>query len=277
MNTNIQYLGTAAAEGWPGIFCRCEACRNARALGGKNLRTRSQAVIDGTLLVDFPPDSYLHMLRDGLNLPDIHDILITHTHQDHFYPDDFLFRCGGFASGVEGVLTLYGNDTLKRTYTRFVEDKPNREIIKQRVACRELTEFVPAIIGGYRVTPLLANHAKNEKCFLYEIEKNQKRLFYGNDTGYFPDATWDYLVGRPLDLVSLDCTMLKFQEGTNHMGIADVLEVCKRLESIGCVHKDTRIVITHFSHNGQLLHHEIEALANPHGWTVAYDGLNVSF
>ncbi len=273
----LQYLGTAAAEGWPGIFCRCEVCRKARALGGKNLRTRSQAIIDDTLLVDFPPDSYLHMLRDGLNLPDIHDILITHTHQDHFYPEDFLFRCGGFASGVQGVLTLYGNDTLKRRYDEFVETNPDREIIKQRIACRELTEFVPAEIGGYRVTPLLANHAKNEKCFLYEIEKDGKRLLYGNDTGLFPEATWAYLAGRLFDLVSLDCTMLKHREGTNHMGIPDVLEARKRLESIGCVKQDTRFVITHFSHNGELLHDEIEAAVVPHGFAVAYDGFSVSF
>ena len=62
----IQYLGTAAAEGWPALFCRCKACKEAARLGGKNLRTRSQAIIDDCLLVDFPPDTYLHMLRDGL-------------------------------------------------------------------------------------------------------------------------------------------------------------------------------------------------------------------
>ena len=58
----IQYLGTAAAEGWPSVFCDCEACRKALQLAGKNIRTRSQVVIDDTLLVDMPPDAYFHSL-----------------------------------------------------------------------------------------------------------------------------------------------------------------------------------------------------------------------
>ena len=65
---HIKYLGTGAAEGWPGLFCMCDSCKQAKALGGKNIRTRSQALIDDELLVDFPPDTYLHMLRDGLEM-----------------------------------------------------------------------------------------------------------------------------------------------------------------------------------------------------------------
>ena len=84
----IQYLGTAAAEGWPGLFCRCEVCRRAREAGGKNIRTRSQALIDDAILMDFPPDTYLHMLRDGLPLPEIRTLLLTHSHQDHWYPEE---------------------------------------------------------------------------------------------------------------------------------------------------------------------------------------------
>jgi len=32
----VKILGTAAAEGWPALFCRCPACQRARKLGGKN-------------------------------------------------------------------------------------------------------------------------------------------------------------------------------------------------------------------------------------------------
>ncbi len=36
----LTYLGTAAAEGWPAVFCNCPCCRQARVLGGKDIRTR---------------------------------------------------------------------------------------------------------------------------------------------------------------------------------------------------------------------------------------------
>lgn len=64
----LQYLGTAAAEGFPGMFCSCAACERARKAGGKNIRTRSQAVIDDSLLIDFPADTYHHVLTHGLAL-----------------------------------------------------------------------------------------------------------------------------------------------------------------------------------------------------------------
>ena len=62
----ITYLGTAASEGLPAPFCTCEVCRRAREAGGKSVRTRSQALVDESLLIDFPPDTYLHWLRTSL-------------------------------------------------------------------------------------------------------------------------------------------------------------------------------------------------------------------
>mgnify|MGYP002683362279 CR=1 FL=1 len=34
------FLGTAAAEGYPAIFCDCANCEEARAQGGRSLRRR---------------------------------------------------------------------------------------------------------------------------------------------------------------------------------------------------------------------------------------------
>src|SRR5690348_6984346 len=80
----IQLLGTSAAEGWPGLFCDCKACQDARRLGGKNIRTRSSALIDGILKLDFPPDTYQHVLQRGLDLRKVEFLFFTHGHDDHF-------------------------------------------------------------------------------------------------------------------------------------------------------------------------------------------------
>jgi hypothetical protein len=52
----LTFLGTAASEGYPDAFCGCANCERARALGGCNLRKRSAALPDGTLLLDLGPD-----------------------------------------------------------------------------------------------------------------------------------------------------------------------------------------------------------------------------
>ena len=36
----IKYLGTAAAEAIPALFCTCDVCRKARKVGGRELRLR---------------------------------------------------------------------------------------------------------------------------------------------------------------------------------------------------------------------------------------------
>ena len=74
----IKFLGTAAAEGIPALFCDCEICERVRRLGGKNIRTRSQALINDDLLIDFPADTYLHVLNYGLELHKINNCIITH-------------------------------------------------------------------------------------------------------------------------------------------------------------------------------------------------------
>ncbi len=273
----IKYLGTAAAEGWPGLFCACPACGKARKLGGKNLRTRSQALIDDALLVDFPPDSYLHMLRDGLDLPSIRHILITHTHQDHLYLQDLALRCEWFANDLEGILTLYGNDALVKAYSAYIGTEGYHALLSKWLACKEIASFVPMTIGKHEITPLLANHNRRERCYIYLIRRDGKTLLYGNDTGNFPEETWAHLQGKHLDLVSLDCTMLRHKDGANHMGIPDVLEVQARLMGMGSADESTRFMVTHFSHNGELLHHEIEAALAPHGFWAAYDGLEIEF
>ena len=273
----IQYLGTAAAEGWPALFCRCKACKEAARLGGKNLRTRSQAIIDDCLLVDFPPDTYLHMLRDGLDLPELSHVLITHSHQDHFYPLDLTMRGHGFSDQVKDTLHLYGNKTAEALYRETVDPIAKSWQLDRRLAFHPVEAFRPLEIGPHRVTPLTALHDRAEHCLIYLVERAGRSLLYANDTGIFPDETWDFLTGRRLDLVSLDCTTGRHKEGTNHMGLADNISVRDRLRELGGTTDGTRHVITHFSHHGELLHHELEAEAAQLGFAVAYDGMSVEF
>ena len=70
----IKYLGTAAAEGIPALFCNCDVCKKAREVGGKEFRTRSQAIIDRKLLIDFPADTLMHMQKYNIDIKVIDEI-----------------------------------------------------------------------------------------------------------------------------------------------------------------------------------------------------------
>ena len=81
---DILFMGTAAAEGIPALFCECEMCKYARKHGGKEIRTRSGALIDGKIKLDFCPDSLKHMLDYDIDYTHMKTLLVTHTHEDHY-------------------------------------------------------------------------------------------------------------------------------------------------------------------------------------------------
>ena len=274
----IQFLGTAAAEGWPGLFCACECCETARVRGGRNIRTRSQAIVfagevgqgrpDERLLIDFPADTYIHCLHHDLRLDKVGHLIITHSHSDHFAPADLPFRRGVFAvPNPSFPLHIYGNDKVKAKYHTVVKPDEQDGFEFHEVECGK-----PFAAGVFNVTPLPALHDRTEKCFFYLIEHSGKALLYGNDTGIFPQEAWDMLANRPLDVVSLDCTTGKFKDGNNHMGLPDIIEVKHKLEAAGCLKPSTRIILHHFSHNGGACYEEMVELAKPYGFDVSYDG-----
>ncbi len=57
------------------------------------------------------------------------------------------------------------------------------------------------------------------------------------------------------------------------MGISGIIEAKDALEKSGSIDTKSICIATHFSHNGGLLHHELEEILNKHGFLVAYDGM----
>src|SRR2546427_13271835 len=105
----IQLLGTGAAEGWPGLFCRCRACHEARRLGGKNVRSRSSALIDDILKIDFPPDTLYHVFQHGIDLQKVEHLLFTHGHDDHFAMMELQYSSSMFLPApLAKKLSVYG-------------------------------------------------------------------------------------------------------------------------------------------------------------------------
>lgn len=276
----LRYLGTAAAEGFPGIFCVCDTCRRARQAGGRNIRGRSQAIIDDELLIDFPADTTMRFLNGSLNLLDIHHCLITHHHSDHLYAADLEMRRRGMSVTDGEVFKIYASkpasDNIEAVITRS-----HLEGIVELHKVKPFDEFVVA--GKYRITAFPADHAKagakEDWCAVfYLIEDGERSLLYAHDTGYFPESVWDYLENkRPhLGMISLDCTGGELRQWReNHMGLKACREVLERLEKIGCVTSDTLFYVNHFSHNCGHTHDELVPIAAEYGFEVSYDGCEV--
>lgn len=274
----IQYLGTAAAEGWPALFCDCEICRRAREVGGKELRTRTQSLVDGKILIDFPPDTYTHALNYSLELGQVQHLLISHSHMDHFFPVELVHRHEHFGHNAKGLLNVYGNEAVEKVFYDAISiDRFKVHPLDDAVKFIRLEPFADFMADGYHIIPVPADHDKREICYIYIIEKDGKSLLYGHDTGInLSDEAWECIYDHKYNLISLDATMGKKQIGGYHMGLPDDIEFARRLEERGCIDENTVRVINHFSHNGEMTHEQLESFAKEHGMIAAYDGMQVS-
>jgi len=273
----IKILGTAAAEGFPAMFCECDTCRKARRLGGRNIRTRSGAVIDEKLLIDFGPDTLHHTIYNGLDLTKVTDLLITHSHRDHLYPLDFENRKDGYCvMKNKKPLNIYGTvasiNEIKGIY------KGNTGVEKE-LKLNVIEPFKTYKIGEYTVIPLKANHSPKTDPVIYIIQKSGKTFLYSTDTGcYFPE-TVDFLKNWAgyVDAIAIDCTAILLKNWReHHMGLDTDIEQIEQLKSVGIMDENTKVFLHHFSHNGGAVYDDLVTIAAKYGFFVAYDGMEIN-
>lgn len=274
----LQYLGTGGAEGFPGIFCSCPTCNRARAAGGHNLKSRSCAIINDNILIDVSPDLYMQSLRLGVELWRVNDVVITHTHGDHFDTFSLCLRARDGASILpekldgENQVSIYGNERAKILLKNAIEDQPHAN--PSRLRFTPIMQGTAFEVGNITFYPLEANHKDSDICYIYVITDGKSWILYANDTGMLSDETLKEIknIGAVFNVVSMDCargTLL----GDSHMGIAENIKLRSYLKKIGCANENTKYYLTHLSHMGGLTHDEFQKNVLEYGFKVAYDGL----
>lgn len=269
----LTYLGTAAAEGFPAVFCNCEFCRYARKTMGKNIRTRSQSIINGDLLLDLPADTYHHFLSNGIEGDRIKYLFVTHAHQDHFYPEELCMHDSWYAHDLRADrLDVFSGESVGKIFN-------DCDAVSKNVFFNPIKAFETVEAGEYKVTALPARHMPETDALFYIIEEKGKTLLYAHDTGYFFEEIFDFIKekGFYFDAVSYDCTNIDIpiSDLGHHMGIDNILRVKERLEKMGAINENTKNIINHFSHNANPEHETLEKRVGELGLLVAYDGMSI--
>lgn len=278
----IKYLGTAAAERVPAIFCKCEVCEFARKNKGKEWRTQLQTVIDdGELLIDFPGDSFLHQWQHDIDFNEIEHLLLTHWHGDHLYAEDLALRMSGYGQNLDKILHVYGSEFTKTFYDRAFELEGRFD--ESRLVYHTIRPYEAIEISRYTIYPIPAQHGNFvEDCLVYAIvdQETGKSLFYTHDTGMPKDEDLNYLAEQQIvfDFVSLDCTGQGFeQSGPVHMSLKENVTLIEKMRAMGLVGEGTIYVASHFSHNGGLNHEAMQTLSEAEGVLTSYDGMEIDF
>jgi len=276
----IKYLGTGAAEGFPGLFCECTACRKARDRRGKNLKMRSCTLLNDSVLIDISPDIFAQSLSFGIRMSKIKAIVCTHSHEDHLDLFSLMLRCRTGSSHLPDIppsqnhIHVYGSRAIIGKIEHAFSSQPHAD--RDILIFHELKAYRPYLIEGLEFTPLPAQHIPAEECFLYCVREGKHSLLYANDTGA---PTEDFFSGverlpHPFTVVSLDCARGTL-DGDGHMGIKEVRSLCGRLKKMGKIVPASRIYLNHFSHMCGMIHDEFQDLIAEEGLRLTYDGLTL--
>lgn len=272
----IKYLGTAAYEAIPAPFCYCETCKKARVLKGKNIRSRSQALVNDDLLIDFPVDTMWHILAQGLDLSNTDNCLITHSHSDHLYTGDIPTLRPPYGHGRTKKLNFYsgksGFDEISKMITHeCLSDYATVSLVEKNTSFK---------VGRYEVTAIEANHSPTTSSVFYAIKADGKNMLYMHDSGMnLTDAAWNTLkkCGR-FDFVSLDACFA-FIKGNKdgHLGFDTDIEFLEKLKELSLADERTIVCVNHFSHNGGAIHDDMVEAMKKYNILVSYDGMEVVF
>lgn len=280
----ITFLGTAAAEGYPNAFCACDNCETARTRGGRNIRHRSSAIIDGQFLIDLGPDLQAASASLGIPLTGIRYAAQTHEHIDHLDPGNFFSRSDmvGVPNKIqmEWLATAGALDRASRTFDGFPPGESFDSLAVQErfnVHHTPIAPYEERRLGPYRVFAVPANHAKNIQPLLYAIERDGRQLFYATDTTTLPAEVWRALAERGwrFDVVVMDHTFGIEDRSTGHLNATEFRRHLDAMREHELLAADARVYATHIAHHSNPPHEQLVAMVTPHGYDVAWDGLTV--
>lgn len=248
----IKFLGTSAGWPLPRLGCYCRICVSKNP---KDIRTRSQAIVNETLLLDVGPDTYQHLNNQRVDTNKIEYAAITHEHPDHTLG---LWDLSHIYSGKgrKKVKVIVNKTTLSKI--RFMFFPREYEIV-------EAESFQDIKLDKLKVQLLPVNHTK-ESSFGILVKEGSKSFFWAPDFKSLPPKTVKSLKG--VTMIAIDGSELKIKT-PGHQSINEGIGLSKQLSS--------KVFFTHLGHR-TLPHKELEEYVKKEGgqnFFVSFDNLEI--
>jgi ribonuclease BN (tRNA processing enzyme) len=163
-------------------------------------------IIDGSFLIEVPPDIMVGIFRENIDLLKIKTIYISHFHADHYFGIPFLLlRCFMEESGTDikiiGPLGI--EDRVKEIcITAFGADHPMQKWVQDHVTCELIEETgTIAVNRHYVLKPIPLFHSP--ETFGFILESGEKKVTYLADT-YWKNALLEYIDEADAVIVDLN-------------------------------------------------------------------------
>lgn len=284
----IRFLGTGAGDC---VEMRHEAGRmdtEPSKSGVKDARHAPGLFISPDIMVDrFSSERFRAC---GIQEEDIHHLLVSHAHQDHFLPMATL----ELAARLPHELTVHANSTVRNSIEFASGYEWNGDTgafeAREHAPAISITEVEPGeifAIGDITGTAVLANHSidkknmiQQEQALNYVLERGGRTLFYGLDSSYVLPGTLAILSGYQFDIAIMDATFghLEIDPLVSGHHSFDMLEkTIAQFRQAGILKDESVIVADHISHNAVAPHDEIVDELRERGVVLAFDGMTLEF
>ncbi|SHJ84677.1 Phosphoribosyl 1,2-cyclic phosphodiesterase [Anaerocolumna jejuensis DSM 15929] len=236
---------------------------------GSKLRRTSSLWINGHILIDPAPEAFFfakNVLK--LDLSQLTDIFLTHSHEDHFDRE----ALSNFILEAEGKVHFFCHESMV----------PYLQLDKEtlyRTELRPLKVQKPVMLDELQVMPLAANHEVAmvmEAPLHYEFELGGERILYGCDGGWFLAGTWSYLMGRDLDAVILDATVGDYADDfriASHNTLPMIRMLLPAMKRNHVLKENGSVILSHFARTLHDSIEETEVKLKAEGMICAFDGM----
>ncbi|MEA4889805.1 MAG: MBL fold metallo-hydrolase [Clostridiaceae bacterium] len=197
--SQLLFLGTGAADWDP-------------AAQGPGHRAYSSLLVDGHILIDCTLSALDALGRKKINLQDITDVLITHTHDDHYQPEALRQLAGAAAEAGRPPIKIH----MHRAAARAAMMTPSTAVYVPHAAGAAFH------LANYSILPLEANHPgtlPREKALHYLFSRDQRHWLYATDGAWILYPSWQAIRTHPLSGLVIDCTI-----GAGHAGDYRIFE-----------------------------------------------------
>lgn len=266
----ITFLGSAAAEGIPLPYCRCQTCEHAREHGGKNIRKRCSYLINDDMLVDMGPDLFISCALHNVNLLNTKYMLVTHSHLDHLNVQNLKLRAENFRPNKDlPEVTLVGGPTTMAALNQ--SGASDKRMALRRVP---INPYDHVTLPDYEVQSVKATHFPTVgDAMNYVIADGQTKVLIASDTGIYEDKAFQQLKNAQLDVLIIEATKGDQPSNKIHLNIEDVQSMIAKMKEMGTVTNETEIYATHFAHQNCPPHEELSQMFEKIGIHCVYDGL----
>ncbi len=260
----ILFLGTGAAD-WP----HGKYQGDSRKLLSGEFRGFSSILVNGKVMVDCGPTVPAALSAFDVDLSGLSDILITHTHRDHFSLQSLELIAG--RSNLPGRLNLWMDEGA------LTKGDPLVGLFN----LRSLKPGKTVNISGCSVRPLPANHRVSRSLetplhFLFSsLERN---FLYALDGAWLSTAAWKAIQNLQLEAVIWDGTIGDLPGDYRifaHNSIPMIRIMNQTLKDNGIYNCSTRIILSHLARTLHPGHRELAENLKKEGMEPAHDGMVV--